>query len=186
MRVIVFRILAGLLVVLFGVAMAFGDIAKMPMKQRFGTVILGTVFGLYALFGSYAAERFYLLLFGGLGGGRAPDDKHAELSDSGGDLSAAERGAMDEPVEVVQMTGFDPDGEPQARRMADGRLVVVFEFMPPSWAEDAPERFDDFDQQLANAVGAPVAWDDREVFLIAEPAADAVERLRSFLGSYPR
>jgi hypothetical protein len=48
---------------------------------------------------------------------------------------------MDEPVEVVRLVGFDPDGEPQERRMADGSLYVTFEFMPPSWAEDVPERF---------------------------------------------
>lgn len=62
---------------------------------------------------------------------------------------------MDEPVEVIRLTGFDPEGEPQVRRFADGRLFVVFEFMPPSWAEDAPERFDDFDRQLAIAAGVP-------------------------------
>lgn len=93
---------------------------------------------------------------------------------------------MEEPVEWIRLVGFDPDGEPQLRRMADGSLSVVFEFMPPSWAEEAPERFDDFDRQLARAAGAAVVWDDREVFVIARPAADTVERLRSFLGSYPR
>ena len=93
---------------------------------------------------------------------------------------------MDEPVEVISLAGFDPDGEPQVRRMADGSLRVVFEFMPPSWAEDAPERFDDFDRQLTRAARVPVVWDDREVFVIARPATDTVERLRSFLGSYPQ
>jgi hypothetical protein len=93
---------------------------------------------------------------------------------------------MEEPVEVIRLTGFDPQGEPQLRVFADGSLFVVFEFMPPSWAEDAPERFDDFDRQLAVAIGVPVVWDDREVFVVAKPAADTVERLHSFLGSYPQ
>lgn len=93
---------------------------------------------------------------------------------------------MDEPVEVIRLTGFDPEGEPQVRRFADGGLFIEFEFMPPSWAEDAPERFDDFDRQLAAAAGVPVVWDDREVFVITKPGTDTVERIRSFLGSYPR
>ncbi len=93
---------------------------------------------------------------------------------------------MDEPIEVIPLTGFDPDGEPEVRRMADGCLYIVFEFMPPSWAEDEPERFDDFDQQLAAAVGLPVEWEDREFFRVAQPAADTVERVRAFLASYPR
>ena len=93
---------------------------------------------------------------------------------------------MNEPVEVFALTGFDPDGEPEVRIMTDGSLYVVFNFMPPSWAEDAPERFDDFDKQLARAVGVPVEWEDRESFRIAGPAPDTVERVRSFLGSYPR
>lgn len=93
---------------------------------------------------------------------------------------------MDEPVEVIPLAGFDPDGEPEVRVMADGSLYVVFNFMPPSWAEDEPERFDDFDRQLAAAAGVPVAWEDREFFRVARPAADTVERVRAFLGSYPR
>ena len=93
---------------------------------------------------------------------------------------------MGEPVEVIPLAGFDPDGEPEVRVMADGSLCVVFNFMPPSWAEDAPERFDDFDRQLAAAAGVPVEWEDREFFPVPRPAPDTVERVRAFLGSYPR
>ena len=93
---------------------------------------------------------------------------------------------MDEPVEVIPLAGFDPAGEPQVRVMADGSLDVVFSLMPPSWAEGAPERFDDFDRQLAAAVGVPVAWDDRELFRVPRPAADTVARVRAFLAAYPR
>ena len=70
--------------------------------------------------------------------------------------------------------------------MADGSLSVVFEFMPPSWAEDEPERFDNFDRQLAAAAGMPVEWADREYFRVTRPAADTVERIRVFLAKYPR
>jgi len=93
---------------------------------------------------------------------------------------------VDEPVEVIPLAGFDPEGEPEVRVMADGTLYVVFNFMPPSWAEDDPGPFDDFDRQLALAAGVPVAWEDREVFRIDRPAADTVGRIRRFLETYPR
>jgi hypothetical protein len=93
---------------------------------------------------------------------------------------------MDEPVKAIPIIGFDPDGEPEIRIMADGSLYIMFNFMPPSWAEDEPEQLDNFDQQLARGAGVPVEWEDRESFRIARPAPDTVERIRSFLGSYPR
>lgn len=93
---------------------------------------------------------------------------------------------MGEPVEVIPLAGFDPAGGPEVRVLADGSLAVVFNFMPPSWAEDRPERFDDFDRQLAAAVGVPVSWEDRESFRVPHPALDTVERVRAFLASYRR
>jgi hypothetical protein len=93
---------------------------------------------------------------------------------------------MGDPVEVIALAGFDPLGEPQIRVMADGSLYVVFNFMPPSWAEDDPDRFDDFDKQLGKAVGLPVEWEDREFFRIARPAKDTIERVRQFLAAYKR
>jgi hypothetical protein len=87
---------------------------------------------------------------------------------------------------VIPLRGFDPDGDPEVRRMADGSMRLMFNFMPPSWAEDNPKRFDDFDRQLAAVTGVPVEWEDREVFRINRPAADTIERIRQFLRSYPR
>ena len=77
-------------------------------------------------------------------------------------------------------------GEPEIRMMADGSLYVVFNFMPPSWAEDDPDPFDDFDKQLSKAVGLPVEWEDREFFRIEWSAEDTVERVRRFLAGYKR
>jgi hypothetical protein len=73
---------------------------------------------------------------------------------------------MDEPIEIIPLIGFDPEGDPEIRVMADGSWELVFNFMPPSWAEDEPERFDDFDglrptvghRQLATATGMGVEW----------------------------
>jgi hypothetical protein len=88
--------------------------------------------------------------------------------------------------EVIPLVGFDPEGEPEVRVMNDGTLCIVFNFMPPSWAEDESERFDNFDQQLATAIGVPVVWDDREFFRVPGPVADTVERIRIFLETFPR
>src|SRR5215203_3884871 len=97
---------------------------------------------------------------------------------------------MDEPLEVIPLPGFDPDGEPELRRSADGRLRLVFNFMPPSWAPDDGRaglgRFAAFDRELERAVGAPVVWEDREVFRIDRPREDAVETIRRFLADYRR
>ena len=91
---------------------------------------------------------------------------------------------MDETVPSVSLSGFDPEGEPEIRVMSDGRLLVVFNLMPPSWAEDNPESFDDFDQQLEEAAGVPVVWEDRELFRIERPVSDTLERIRRFLEGY--
>ena len=56
--------------------------------------------------------------------------------------------------------------------------------MPPTWAEAQPEAFDTFDQQLQEAIGVPVVWEDRELFLIEEPAHDTVERIKTFLQTF--
>jgi hypothetical protein len=92
----------------------------------------------------------------------------------------------DDPINVVSLTGFDPEGEPEIREMSDGSMYLVFNFMPPSWAEDDPDPFDDFDKQLSKAIGLPVEWEDREFFRIVRPAADTVQRIKRFLAAYKR
>jgi hypothetical protein len=94
---------------------------------------------------------------------------------------------MDEVQQTIKLTGFDPVGEPVIRVMGDGSLLVVFNFMPPSWAPEGEGMgaFADFDeQQLERAAGVPVVWDDREVFVIQKPERDTVERVRKFIELY--
>ncbi len=93
---------------------------------------------------------------------------------------------MDEVKQEIPLAGFDPEGEPLIRVMADGSLYVVFNFMPPSWAEDTPNRFDDFDRQLTGSVGVRVDREDREFFLIRQPGLDTIERVRRFIEGYRR
>ena len=93
---------------------------------------------------------------------------------------------MEEATEIITLEGFDPEGEPEIRIMENGSLELVFNFMPPTWAEDNPAAFDDFDVQLSEALDLEVLWEDREFFWIEEPAEDTVERIRRFLAAYPR
>ena len=89
-----------------------------------------------------------------------------------------------EIVKTIPLSGFDPEGEPEIRQMSDGSLHVVFNFMPPSFAEDDESQFADFDKQMEKAIGVPVLWDDREVFVIRKPMADTVAKTIRFLEKY--
>jgi hypothetical protein len=93
---------------------------------------------------------------------------------------------MDEVQQEIKLTGFDPKGEPVIRIMADGSLLIVFNFMPPSFVPDGEGLgpFADFDKQLERAARVPVVWDDREVFVIQQPKRDTVQRIRKFIESY--
>jgi hypothetical protein len=100
---------------------------------------------------------------------------------------------MDEIRQTIKLTGFDPEGEPVIRVMADGSLLIVFNFMPPSFVPEEQQTgesglgpFADFDKQLQRAAGVPVVWDDREVFVVQKPKKDTVERIRKFIESYRR
>lgn len=90
---------------------------------------------------------------------------------------------MSEIIQETSVSGFDADGEPRIQVMDDGSVWIRFEFMPPSDADDEVDLgdFEDFDKQLEKAAGAAVLWDDREVFVIAKPQPETVDRLKLFL-----
>ena len=101
--------------------------------------------------------------------------------------SDRKKGASVSPATVLRkipVTGFDPDGEPEIRVMSDGTLFIVFNFMPPSFAENDEKGFADFDKQLEKALGVPVHWEDRELFLVRNPAHDTADKARVFLEGY--
>ena len=130
------------------------------------------------------------LVIPALGCAREPPPPPSALPrDAATNPSTGEKGAapkMDEVQQTIKFTGFDPKGEPAIRVMGDGSLLVVFNFMPPSWAPEGEGMgaFADFDKQLERAAGVPVVWDDREVFVIQKPKRDTVERIRKFIESY--
>jgi len=89
-------------------------------------------------------------------------------------------------VKTIEIPGFDPEGEPEIHVMQNGDLNIVFCFMPPS---DFPEGdgmgvYEGFDRQMADAIGLPVVWEDRERFLIQSPNIDTIIRLRDFIAVF--
>ncbi len=89
---------------------------------------------------------------------------------------------------TIAIEGFDPEGEPQLDDDGQGSLRVEFAFFPPSWCP--PEHradlgpFASFDQEMSVAIGLPVAWEDRELFVIEAAQPTTVERLVAFLLGY--
>jgi hypothetical protein len=93
---------------------------------------------------------------------------------------------MPRKLKTILLQGFDAQGEPEIRRMNDGSLNVVFNFMPPSDAQDGKPaaRYDHFDKQMAAAIGLPVVWEDREVFVVQNPNEETLKKLTAFIEGY--
>ncbi len=49
---------------------------------------------------------------------------------------------MDEAIETIMLEGFDSEGGPEIRIVNNGSLELVFNFMPPTWAEEHPKAFE--------------------------------------------
>ena len=94
----------------------------------------------------------------------------------------------DDGSTTVEIDSFDPDGRAWLTQEEDGSLSIAFEFMPPlSERAEPPDhlgRFRHFDREMADAIGADVFWEDREVFRIKSPAPDTTQRLREFARTY--
>ncbi len=91
---------------------------------------------------------------------------------------------MADLVRVVSLTGFDPEGEPEIRVMADGTLCVAFNTMPPDDATpEEDELFERFDKEMAKAIGVEVMWQDRESFRVPTPTENTVDAITAFVAT---
>ena len=89
------------------------------------------------------------------------------------------------PRRTIELSGFDSKGDPELHVEHDGQLTLVFNFMPPwDFADRALGVYESFDTEMSDAIGVPVLWDDREVFRIATPRADTIDRLTSFVANF--
>jgi hypothetical protein len=92
-----------------------------------------------------------------------------------------------EDYQVISVEGFDSDGEPEIRLYDDGKIEVIFNFMPPSNGNpdliDNPI-FDSFEVVLENVLGVKVIREDRELFLIDQPTVKTIPQLKQYLESF--
>jgi hypothetical protein len=92
---------------------------------------------------------------------------------------------VEDAVETIKLSGFDPAGAPSIRRTAKGRLWLCIQFMPPSWAPEEERlelgHWQDFAQRMQSAIGVRVMWEDREWFRIDRPERDTVYLIQRFL-----
>ena len=64
MRQLIFRILAGILSLVFGIFLSIGDTSQMSLNIYANTWIITIVFGLFAICGTRIAESFLANIFG--------------------------------------------------------------------------------------------------------------------------
>jgi hypothetical protein len=91
-----------------------------------------------------------------------------------------------EPVEVIPLMGFDPEGEPEIQVMPNGNWYLAFKCLPPSWSADDPGAFDEFERQLTAATSVAVYRQNDTLFEIERPAVNTIKRLQRFLASLRR
>jgi hypothetical protein len=90
-------------------------------------------------------------------------------------------------MDAIKLNGFDSDGEPELRYGEQGRLEIMFNFMPPlNGAADANPHpiFETFEVVLASALGVDVIRDDRELFIIPNPQPDTMSRAQVYLETF--
>jgi hypothetical protein len=89
-------------------------------------------------------------------------------------------------IEEIEVTGFDPDGEPVIQRWSDGSIVILFNAMPPFFAEDGgtEDEFENFETTIGFVLGVEVLRDDREVFVIQTPRGDTIAKAKAWLENY--
>jgi hypothetical protein len=99
-----------------------------------------------------------------------------------------DKSSEDRLIEEIEITGFDPDGEPVIQRWADGAIVILFNAMPPFFAEDGgtEAEFENFETTIGFVLGVDVLRDDREVFVIQMPREDTIAKAKAWLENYHR
>lgn len=93
---------------------------------------------------------------------------------------------MNQTNNTIEINGFDSEGEPNIEIQDDGSIHIMFNFMPPSYAHETnyANNFEDFEEQLTEAVACKVKWEERELFIIEKPNADTMQRLIDFLSTF--
>ena len=91
--------------------------------------------------------------------------------------------------QVLDVNGFDSDGEPEIRLYGDGLIEVMFNFMPPSNGNPYLLKdpiFERFEDVLQAHLGVTVIREDREIFTIDRPAKNTAIDLQKYLENFWR
>jgi hypothetical protein len=92
-----------------------------------------------------------------------------------------------EKIKIVDVKGFDKDGEPEIKVFQGGQVEIQFNFMPPLNGKDTQEDsdyWDNFEKTLSIHLNVEVSRDDRELFIIPKPKKSTVKKLKLYLESY--
>jgi hypothetical protein len=95
--------------------------------------------------------------------------------------------AIVENYQVIPIEGFDKDGEPEIRLHSDGKIEVMFNFMPPSNGNPdlfEDPLFEDFENLLHQQLGVEVEREDREIFVIPSPKSSTTQDLKDYLENF--
>jgi hypothetical protein len=89
-------------------------------------------------------------------------------------------------VETIRIVGFDKENEPVIKKWSDGTLWIHFGAMPPFFAVDEgiEDNFQHFEQEIQAALGIPISREDRELFLIKNPASDTANKAKAWLEGF--
>lgn len=95
-----------------------------------------------------------------------------------------EHSADELPMAVVPVSGFDESGEPEIRIMRDGSYEILFNMMPPDFADLWAPCFDEFDERLAKKLACDVEWADRELFVVPTPGPETLWMALDYLSNF--
>jgi hypothetical protein len=92
-------------------------------------------------------------------------------------------------IKQIEIAGVDAEaGNPEIRVMSTGALNLLYQVFPPMHVktDEQGKPYETFDKQLEKYIGVPVSWEDRELFHIAKPRADTIERTKAFVQAFPK
>ena len=88
---------------------------------------------------------------------------------------------------TIEIRGFDKDKEPVMKLSMDGKLYIVFTFMPPlngNYDAKYDQIFFDFHKQIEFVTKVKVIKQSNECYLIEEPKIRTPEKIKRFLENF--
>jgi hypothetical protein len=89
----------------------------------------------------------------------------------------------DKPDKTIPLAGFGAKSDAEIQVMDDDCLYVVLKTLPPSF-KGYLGRAKEFAWDMEQAIGVPVYWLDREVFLIESIDCRTIGRIKQFFERY--